>query len=93
MRRFVLWLANWARSLATWAFPAYDIPVPRWVLPLDSFERMVIDGTRKAHGARVTVTLKDGELWFHGIALKSAAENRKEETEVVRLEDARRKRA
>jgi len=34
---------------------------------------MVIGGSREAHGARVTVTLKHGELWFHGIALKQSA--------------------
>ena len=59
-RHFVLWLANWAWSLATWAFPKYHVPVPPWALPPDSFERMVIDGLREVHGARVRTTLKDG---------------------------------
>ena len=45
-----------------------------------------------ARSARVTVTLKDGELWFHGIALKPVAANQKAEEKVVELEQARRKR-
>jgi hypothetical protein len=46
-----------------------------------------------ARSARVTVTLKDGDLWFYGIALKPGPANQKAEEKVVELEQARRKRA
>jgi hypothetical protein len=85
-RRVFLWLTNWAWSVATWVFPAYDIPVPRWVLPPESFERMVVDGAREAHGVRVRTTIKAGEIVFHGIALKPENGNAK----VVPFEPRRR---
>jgi hypothetical protein len=76
----------WALSLA---FPGRDIPVPKRLLPVGSFERAVINSMRKVHGARVRTTIKAGEIVFHGIALKLATENRKAETKVVPFESKR----
>jgi hypothetical protein len=63
---FVLSLAHWT-SLA---FPDCNVPIPPWLLPPDSFERVVINSARGTHGEVATASFLNGEIVFHGIALR-----------------------
>jgi hypothetical protein len=66
MRGFILSLAHWT-SLA---FPDCHVRIALWLLPPHSFERIVIDSSL----VKVTATFLNGEIVFHGIALRPRVE-------------------
>lgn len=65
----VTWLTGPAWHLVSRAFPAYDIPVPRWALG-GGFEGEMMDACRE-QGWPVHTVLRDGKLFLVGVQLKN----------------------